>query len=171
MEVRRLDEDDDRSAFSCGDEDLDSFFRRFASQNQFRSHIGTTYVAVENGVILGYATVAAGDLEIERLPQSARKKLPRYPLPILRLARLAVDKAVQQKGIGRLLLRYVFDLASKMSQEYGCIGVVVDAKDSATGFYSAYGFFELVVLEGHLQTKPQPKTMFLPLKEIEAARR
>jgi len=171
MEVRRLREDDDRTSFGSGDEDLDSFFRRFAGQNQFRSHIGTTYVAVDDGVVVGFATIAAGDLEIDGLPQAARKKLPRYPVPVLRLARLAVDQRAQGQGIGKLLLRCVFDLASKMSHEYGCIGVVVDAKDSAVSFYEALGFFELEVLEGHQQTRPQPKAMFLPLKEIEAARK
>ena len=118
-----------------------------------------------------YATITVGDLEIAGLPQAARKKLPRYPVPVLRLARLAVDQRAQGQGIGKLLLRCVFDLASKMSHEYGCIGVVVDAKDSAVSFYEALGFFELEVLEGHQQTRPQPKAMFLPLKEIEAARK
>jgi GNAT superfamily N-acetyltransferase len=172
MEVRRLREDDDRTSFSCGDDDLDRFFRRFAGQNQFRSHIGTTYVAVDDdGAILGYATVAAGDLEIDGLPPAARKKLPRYPLPVLRLARLAVDQRAQGKGLGKLLLRYVFELAWRMSLELGCIGVVVDAKEAAVGFYQAYGFFELEVVEGQQQTRPQPRAMFLPLKEIEAARK
>ena len=105
----------------------------------------------------------AGDLEIDRLPAASRKKLPRYPLPVLRLARLAVDRRAQGRGIGSRLLRQVFDLASKMSEDYGCIGVVVDAKESAMGFYAAYGVFELALLEGRLPTRPQPRALFLPL--------
>ncbi len=170
MEVRRLRESDDRASFSCGDEDLDRFFRRYAGQNQFRSHIGTTYVAVEEGAIVGYATIAPGDLEIDALPEAARKRLPRYPLPILRLARLAVDEREQGRGIGRALLRYVFALALEMSVTYGCLGVAVDAKASAVGFYEAYGFFPLEVVEGQQQARPQPTVLFLPLDEIEAAR-
>jgi GNAT superfamily N-acetyltransferase len=170
MEVRRLEERDDRSSFACGDEDLDRFFRRFAGQNQFRSHIGTSYVAVDDGQILGYATVAAGDLEIDQLPAATRKKLLRYPLPVLRLARLAVDQQAQGRGIGKLLLRYAFDLALKMRDDYGCVGNVVDAKADAVGFYQAYGFLELELAEGQLQTRPQPKALFLPLAEIDAAR-
>jgi len=66
---------------------------RYAAQNQFRRHIGVTYVAVDGGTILGFATVTVGHIEIENLPQSLRKKFPGYPLPVLRLARLGVDRA------------------------------------------------------------------------------
>src|SRR5262245_17225437 len=91
-ELRALRDDDDRAGFRSADADLDRFFHRFAGQNQFRHHLGVTYVAVEDGRILGYATTAPGHVEIDQLPAAARKKLPAYPLPILRLARLAVDQ-------------------------------------------------------------------------------
>jgi GNAT superfamily N-acetyltransferase len=169
MELRRLDENDDRSSFSSGDDDLDRFLRRYAGQNQFRSHVGTTYVAVEGGVILGYATLAPGHLEIDRLPAAVRKRLPQYPLPILRLARLAVDQRHQGRGIGAQLLRYVFALALKLGDEYGCVGIVVDAKPAAIGFYRPYGFVPLELVEGQLPTRPQPTPMFLALAEIRDA--
>ena len=88
MEIRALREADDRSAFRSGDPDLDRFLQKFAGQNQFKHHLGVTYVAIELGKILGYATVSAGHLEIEDLPAPARKRLPRYPLPVLRRARM-----------------------------------------------------------------------------------
>ncbi|MFI5288963.1 MAG: GNAT family N-acetyltransferase [Polyangia bacterium] len=169
MEVRRLREEDDRSSFSCGDDDLDRFFRRYAGQNQFRSHFGVSYVAVEADAVLGYATIAPGHLEIDRLPASSRKRLPGYPLPILRLARLAVALPKQGRGIGMALLRHVFALALQLDADFGCGGLVVDAKASAAPFYERLGFFELEVVEGGLQTRPQPKTLFLPLEEIRAA--
>src|SRR5262244_3674674 len=99
MEIRALRPSDDRSQFASGDADLDRFFRSYAGQNQFRHHIGTTYVAVDEGRLLGYATVAPGHIEIDRLPASVARKLPAYPLPVLRLARLAVDVSVQGGGI------------------------------------------------------------------------
>src|SRR5438477_465338 len=99
IEIRALRPSDDRSAFESGDEDLDRFFRRYAGQNQFRHHLGVTYVAIDDGSILGFATVAARHVDIEDLPERARKKLPRYPLPVLGLARLAVDKSAQSTGL------------------------------------------------------------------------
>src|SRR4030042_1077393 len=128
MEIRALRPRDDRSAFECGDEALDRFFRRYAGQNQFRHHLGVTYVAVDGGRVLGFVTVAPRHVEIDELPERARKKLPRYPLPVLGLARLAVDKQAQATGLGGKLLRFVLELASTMADELGCAGIVVDAK-------------------------------------------
>ena len=91
--IRRLEPGHDRMNFRSGNIDLDRFFVRYAGQNQFRHHIGTTYVAIDDhGVIAGFATVAASELMTAALPQSRRKRLPSYPLPVLRLARLAVDE-------------------------------------------------------------------------------
>ncbi len=57
IEIRRLAPSDDRSRFQSGAPDLDRFFRRFAGQNQFRHHIGVTYLALADGAIFGYLTV------------------------------------------------------------------------------------------------------------------
>src|SRR3989440_13083457 len=111
MEIRALRESDDRSGLRSGDADLDRFLQKYAGQNQFRHHIGTTYVAVEGDRIAGYVTVAPGHVEIEDLPAAQRKKLPRYPLPVLRLARLAVGETFRGQGLGRQLLRFVLQLA------------------------------------------------------------
>src|SRR5437867_12509030 len=113
MEIRALRPSDDRSAFRSGDEDLDRFFHRYAGQNQFRHYIGVTYVAVEGGRILGFATVAPRHIDLENLPERTRKKLPRYPLPVLGLARLAVDQSARSMGLGSQLLRFVLELAAR----------------------------------------------------------
>src|SRR5215510_13980175 len=113
MEIRALRPSDDRSAFESGDEALDRFFHRYAAQNQFRHYLGVTYVAVEEERILGFVTVAPRHVSADDLPQSVQKKLPRYPLPVLGLARLAVDESVRSQGLGRQLLKFVFGLALK----------------------------------------------------------
>jgi GNAT superfamily N-acetyltransferase len=170
IEVRLLGATDDRSAFQSGDEQLDLFFRRYAGQNQFRHHIGTTYVAVERASILGFATVTVGHLEIEDLPPGLRRKLPDYPLPILRLARLAVARNTQGMGVGEHLMRTVLSVAIELRAKLGCIGVVVDAKPGAENYYARYGFMELEVVEGALEERPAPKPMFLPLSAVAEAR-
>lgn len=166
MKIRPLRPEDDRTAFMSGDADLDRFFRKFAGQNQFRLHIGTTYVAVADGEILGFVTVTATSLTIDNLPAGQRKRLPRYPLPALRVARLAVAQAARGRGIGRSLLRMSLGLAREMAVRVGCVGVVVDAKPDAVEFYERLGFERLDILAGALGDRPLPLPMFLPLGSI-----
>ncbi len=168
IEVRRLSPEDDRSTFRSGNVELDRFFWRFAGQNQFRHHIGTTYVAVEGARVWGYVTVAAAELEIEGLPVSRRKGLPAYPLPALRIARLAVDETAQGRGIGAELLKEALMLARRTAEAIGCVGVIVDAKQDAIGFYDRYGFEPVTTVSGALGDRPQPTAMFLPLALIPA---
>ncbi len=166
LEVRRLRQEDDRSGFRSGNIELDRFFQRFAGQNQFRHHIGTTYVAVDGGAILGFATVAPSEIATADLPPSRRKRLPQYPLPVLRLARLATDDRARGRGVGSALLRAVFALAHQLAADYGCIGVVVDAKADAVGFYERLGFLPLDVQGGQLGERPEPLAMFVELGAI-----
>jgi GNAT superfamily N-acetyltransferase len=166
MEIRALGESDERSDFESGDADLDRFFRNFAAQNQFKHHVGVTYVAVEDQTILGFCTVAPGHVEIDRLPASARKRLPNYPLPVLRLARLAVDHRARGRGVGRALLRFVLELSLRMTRDYGCVGVIVDAKTDAVDFYARYGFVRVDAVEGMSAARPAPAVMFLSIRAI-----
>jgi GNAT superfamily N-acetyltransferase len=163
--TRQLRKNDDRSAFFSGNVNLDRFFRLFAGQNQFRHHIGTTYVAVEQDEIVGFVTVSVGHIEIDQLPKSIRPP-HRYPLPILRIARLAVAQSSQKRGIGKELLKYSFHLAYELNDRYGCCGVVVDAKPERIDFYSRYGFEPMEVVAGELGERPQLVPMFIPLGEI-----
>jgi GNAT superfamily N-acetyltransferase len=164
VKVRRLEPEDERSGFRSGNSDLDRFFVRYAGQNQFRHHIGTTYVAVdESGRIVGFATVAASELAPATLPATSRKTLPRYPVPVLRLARLAVDQRARGLGVGATLLRSMLVLAQQLAESVGCLGVVVDAKPEAVGFYEKLGFVALDVVAGELGDRPGPLPMFLEL--------
>lgn len=166
MRVRRLEPEDDRSEFSCGNVELERFFRQYAGQNQFRHHLGTTYVAIEeDGRIAGFATVSPTEILAERVPSSMKKRLPRFPLPALRLARLAVDTRMSGRGVGRMLVASVLRLARDLSESVGC---VVDAKTEAIGFYESLGFVQLEALGGELGDRPIPTPLFLPLSAIPA---
>jgi len=166
IEVRPLREAEDRGSFESGNEQLNVFFRRYAGQNQFRHHIGATYVAVENATILGFVTITVGHIEVEDLPPDIRKKLPDYPLAVVRLARLAVGLNAQGKGVGEHLMRSVLSIAMELRDRVGCVGVVVDAKPGAESYYTRYGFVGLDVIEGALEERPIPKPMFLPCSVI-----
>lgn len=166
IEVRPLRASDDRTLFHSGNPDLDRFFAKYAGQNQFRHHVGVTWIAVEDESVLGFATVSPSQIEIDDLPEGMRGRLPRYPLPVLRLARLATDTNARGRGVGSVLLRTVFGLARELSGTVGCIGVVVDAKPEAVQFYEKLGFRALASRSGALGDRPEPLPMFVHLGSI-----
>lgn len=169
LSVRRLQPTDDRSEFRSGDIELDRFFAGYAGQNQFRHHLGTTYVAVDAAdSIVGYATVTVGELAPALVAGvGARKsRLPKYPVPVLRLARLAVDERARKLGVGAQLMRSVFAIAVQLATEVGCVGVVVDAKAQAVPYYRRLGFVELDVVAGELGVRPAPCMMFLEIGQL-----
>jgi GNAT superfamily N-acetyltransferase len=169
IEIRLLEQADDRKSFHSGDADLDRFFQKYAWQNQFRHHIGSTYVAIERHRVLGFMTLSVSSVEFESLRADLKRKLPRYPLPVLRLARLAVSQDAHGQGIGRHLMRAAFVMAIDLREKFGCVGVVVDAKRDAESFYSSLGFEPLEVIEGQIEEKPAPTAMFLPIREVAQA--
>lgn len=170
IEIRPLRRDDDRTGFSSGQPNLDRFFRHYAGQNQFELHLAVTYVAAADGRILGFATVAASSLERRNLPSGRlRRRLPAYPLSVLRLARLGVQTGAQGMGIGRALLRHVLELAVDQRDRFGCVGVVTDAKPDAVAFYERFGFVRLEgVREGALHGDASP--MFLAVATVAETR-
>ena len=169
LEIRLLRREDDRSTFCCGEPALDRFIQHYAGQNQFKLHLAVTWVAVRDSDILGFATVAGGSIERRTMPDAAlRRRLPDYPLPVLRLARLGVDRRAQGLGLGKALVRHVLRLALAQRDQVGCVGVVTDAKPDAVAFYVGLGFSRVQGLrEGALHGDPTP--MFLDIASIAAA--
>lgn len=138
--IELLDGHAGRDRFDCGETALNEFLARQAGQQQ-RKDFGKTYVALAEGedAIAGFVTLSAGQVATTDLP--AQLKLPRYPVPILRVGRLAVDKRFQGQGVGRDLLAFALRLALDFSERVGLYAVVVDAKDErAATFYRRLGF-------------------------------
>jgi GNAT superfamily N-acetyltransferase len=131
-------------------------------------HLAVTHVAVVEARIVGFATVAASSVERASVPSARlRKRLPAYPLPVLRLARLGVDTRAQGLGlgIGKALLRHVLALAVEQRDRIGCVGVVTDTKPEAMSVYQGFGFIAVEgVREGLLHGEPLP--MFLAIDTI-----
>ena len=167
VSVRLLRESDDRTRFRSGHDDLDRFFIRFAGQNQFRLHIGTTYVAVdERGTIAGFVTVASCSIEVRDIRKKLAKRFPQYPIPALRLARMAVAEGHQRRGVGALLVKAVFVIARDQARKVGCAFVVVDTKPGAESYYERFGFELLPVAAGEIDTRPTPRPMVLEIGAI-----
>jgi hypothetical protein len=150
----------DRSAFTCGKPSLDDFIRTRVSQYEKR-RLGKTFVAVPEGEkrVIGYYTLAAGAVTFEHLPTEASRKLPMHPIPVILLARLAIDRSTQCQRLGEGLLLDALQRSLDLSDNLGAHAVEVDAlHDSAVAFYVKYGFATLL---------DNPKHLYLPLATIE----
>jgi GNAT superfamily N-acetyltransferase len=169
VRIHPLRPEDDRAHFTCGESVLDRFLREFALQNTRRHGVGPTYVAEESGIVLGYVTVAACSLDADTLPDSLRASLPSYPLPALRLARLAVDERAHGRGIGTALVGAAADIALEMAERVGCVGIIADAKPDAVGFYERLGFVALDAERGASAARPRQRVLFLSLRAIRRA--
>lgn len=151
-QIEEISADHDRSAFSCGHASLDDFLRKFAGQNQ-KSGISKTYVAVRPGdpVVRGYHSISAGAVQFKDVPDELRKRLPRYPVPVAHLGRLAVDAGAQGQRLGELLL---MDALARIVGAADSIGIhaveVVAIDERAKRFYLKYGFTELLDDPHHL---------------------
>ena len=144
-EIQQLDSTCERQDFDCGVPELNEFLRSYASQNE-RKGMGRTYVALEKGSrrVIGYYTVSAGQVDFEYTPASVRKGLPRYPIPVIHLARLAVDASFHRHGLGHYLLVHCLTQALRVADLVGVKAIEVRAKnDLAKEFYSKRGFVEL----------------------------
>jgi len=172
LRIRRLAESDDTVGFRCGDEGLDRYLRRHALRNQEELRLGVTYVLAHyhGARILGFVTITGASVEPGTLPQVASDK-PRYPPPVVRLARLAVDEREQGKGYGRKLVQFVFARAIAQAATVGCVGVLVDAKPDAVGFYEHLQFDVMHAVTGDAGARPLPVTMYISTPEILSAYR
>ncbi|CAN5589698.1 GNAT family N-acetyltransferase [soil metagenome] len=158
--VEPLEKGHERSAFSCGQPARDDFIRTRVSQYEKR-RLGRTFVAVAPGnkQVIGYYTLAAGAVAFKHLPSNAAQKLPRHPIPVVLLARLAVDQSSQGKRLGDGLLLDALQRALDLSAGLGIHSVEVDAFDPAAGaFYQKYGFFPLL---------DDPLHLYLPIPTVE----
>lgn len=148
----------DRRNFSCGVDALDEYLRRFAHQHA-ASKISRTYVAANGAEVHGFYSLAMSAIRKDNLPAKYVDRFPNFPLPVARLARLAVASSHQRKGLGELLLADALQRCLRLSTEIGMIGVIVDAKDAkARGWYERYEFERL---------PDSPLTLWLPTAAIE----
>lgn len=153
--IERLSSSHNRNSFDCGDDGLNDYLRQYAGQHD-RKGLGRTYVAVESGseAVKGYYTISSGAVSFDVVPEN----LPRYPVPVVLLARLAVDRTAQGQGLGAMLLIHALKRTLDVSEQLGVHAVIVDAlNESARAFYLKYGFAELLDDRLHL---------FLTIKKI-----
>ena len=136
----------DRAAFDCGDSDLNLYLQKFARQNH-ESGGAKCFVAAPSETparVLGFYTLSPASLDYARTPVLAKKGLARYDVPVFRLGRLAVDQAVQGRGVGGVLLLRAADRCIRVAQDVGGVALLIDAKnDRAARWYQSYGALAL----------------------------
>lgn len=152
-EIERISKHHERDEFDCdassndaGNKALNAFLIKYARQNADKG-LGRTYVATRTGEkrVLAYYTLASGAVAFDTLPEEERKRLPRYPVPVALIARLAVDKSEQGKGLGAALLMHALFTVVRVAEEMGIHAVAVKAKNQAAHrFYGKYGFESLL---------------------------
>lgn len=157
MRIEPLAAHHNRRAFACGEAELDQYLRRFARQHT-AANLSRTYVAAEGAAILGLYSLAMAAIHKDQLPPVHVTRFPRFPLPVARLARLAVDQRHQRQGLGERLLLDALQRCARLADEIGMIGVIVDAKhERARGWYERYEFEHF---------PDTPLTLWLPVGAI-----
>lgn len=150
-----LNSQHDRKGFDCGNEDLNRWFSQVARQHKDRG-VSSTFVAVADNTsteVLGFYAITVAELVNVDLPEQYRKRLPEK-VPAFRLGRLGASVRHKGQRIGESLLFDAIDRITRISQEVGGVGIVVNAKPTAIDFYKQYGFEQML---------DHPLNLFLPI--------
>jgi GNAT superfamily N-acetyltransferase len=114
--------------FDCGKEDLNRFLKRHAWNSQ-QAHGAQTYVLAKDLRVLGYYSLVAGSVAHDEATVRVKKGLARHPIPVILLARLAVDVSIQGKGVGSALLKDALIRTAQAADTIGARALLVHAKD------------------------------------------
>lgn len=142
----------DVSAFDCGVDPLNAFLKAHALQNQ-RNMSARTFVTTRTKSleVVGFYSLCAASVDFEQTPERIRKGLARHEVPVVLLARLAVDASCKGKGLGASLLQDAFLRFMTVQESIGARALLAHAKDeSAKAFYEKWGFASTEGLPLHL---------------------
>lgn len=149
--------------FDCGIEELNQYLSQFAVPND-KKNIGKTFVAVikyKKDIPVGYYTVSMAQIYFNKLPDDIKKGLPKYPVPAMRIGKLAVTEEYQGNNLGAYLLRDSFIRAIRISVDVAIKFIIVDAlNEKSKDFYLRYGFISL---------EDNPLTLVISIDTIKTA--
>ena len=150
-----LTADHQLNTFNCGETSLDEWLKRRAILNQTNGASRTFVVVDKNQLVMGYYALAAGAVHHQDATRSIRQNMP-DPIPVMVLARLAVDIRTQGMQLGAGLLRDAVDRSLAVAKNTGVRALLVHAlHERAKEFYLYFGF----------QASPvHPLTLMLRLK-------
>jgi GNAT superfamily N-acetyltransferase len=156
----------DRGSFDCGADELNEFIQQFAVRHR-EAGISKTMVLPERERseskqrICAFYTLSHTEIERKTLPETLAKKLPRYPVPVMLIAQLAIHKDAQGQGLGKVTLVCALRHCLEIDAHLPSYAVVVDALDDGVqAFYEQYGFTTLDRHNGRIR-------LYLPMKTVE----
>jgi GNAT superfamily N-acetyltransferase len=157
--IEKLRRDHAIEGFDCGQELLNNWLRKHALQNQ-GAGAAQTYVGLVGEAVIGFYSLAVVQIEYSDAPERLQKGLARHPVPVLLLARLAVDQHWQKKGVGRALLRDAVLRTVQAADIAGIRALAVHAKDEqARQYYEQFDF---------VPSLADPLHLLVLLKDIRA---
>lgn len=156
-EVEPLATHHDRAAFSCGVPALDLYLQRQARQDLERNLAAVFVLTPDSKTVAGFYTLSAHSIQAAELPKEWGTKLPRFPLPVTLLGRMAISRSLQGRRLGEFLLLHALERAWLGSHQAASWAVVVDAKAGARDFYLKHDFLPL---------PSHPDRLVLPMKTI-----
>lgn len=143
--------------FSCGNLDLDEYLKRFSKKND-KNDIAKTFVYIDSDTVIGFYSISMSSIAFHDLPEKYKGGLPKYPIPVALIGKLAVDSKFQGREIGSALLIDAFQRILDASTSIAAFAVIVDAKnEKAKKFYQNFEF------ENY---KQNPFSLFLPMKTV-----
>jgi len=153
-----LGDQHNRAAFSCGVEELDSYFQGDPIRQDVSRKTANAFVLTSDGEsVAGFYTLSAISISNVDLPARLQKKLPQRPIGATLIGRMVVDKSLQGRQSGRRLLSDALYRAWQASKYVSSWAVVVDTKEDARDFYIKYEFTSFTT---------QPNRLFLLMKTI-----
>lgn len=155
--VRKLAATDRVDDFDCGHTALNQFLQRYAFVNQ-KAGSAQTYVCCQGDVVVGFYSLAVGSVDPQVAPSRVMKGLARHPVPVMILARLAVDKEHQRRGLGQALLKDALLRTAQAADIAGIRCLLVHAKDDAARQWYESWEFE--------PSPSDPYHLFLMLKDL-----
>ena len=127
-------------SFDCGKHALNDWLQRFARQAQ-GSGSARTFVVCHADRVVGYFSLTVGQIDTLEAPERIRRGMGQYPIPVIILARLAVDKACHGRGLGTGMLQDAIRRTLKIAEDAGIRALLTHPIDeSAEMFYRRFGF-------------------------------
>ncbi|MGD9539855.1 GNAT family N-acetyltransferase [Methylocystis sp.] len=158
--IQKLNSQHEIDSFECGQESLDRFLKRYALVNQKAGSAQTYVVCLGERRVVGYYSLSVGAVEHAAAPSRVGKGLARHPVPVMLLARLAIDRSHQRRGLGKALLKNALLRTGQAADIAGIRALLVHAQDDqARAWYEAFDFE---------RSPTDPHHLFLLMKDLRA---